>query len=309
VSPHAPHPPADAQRKAMLYMAGFALGWASVEQIGAGLLGRYSAYQVVFTRYATHLIVMLLVWGLRKGAPMWRTARPRYQWARSMLMFGMPVSFVMAFEHGISPHTLMSMFWLSPCLILVLSALVQRERASWASWLITLAALLGTQLLLGVPPALPAWWLAVFPAGMAATFALYVVMTRSLRSEPTRVNLFYTAFGVAVVMLPIACMRWVTPTPRDLFLMIAIGVVGLLSLLCLDLATALAPAPLSAPVLHLQLPAFLLLDVALHHAPVTRRLVVGSALVAGSCAYAWWRSALPRDAVTADVRSSAGEPS
>ena len=50
-----------AGRRAMVYMAGFAFFWAVVEALAAGILRDYSPYQVVFTRYVVHMLLMLAV--------------------------------------------------------------------------------------------------------------------------------------------------------------------------------------------------------------------------------------------------------
>ena len=82
------------RRRAMLLMLGFVTLWALIEAMAAHVLRRYSPYQVVWTRYAVHLLLMLLVWGWRQPATLWRTGRPVFQLARSLLMLGMPASWI-----------------------------------------------------------------------------------------------------------------------------------------------------------------------------------------------------------------------
>ena len=55
----------NAARRSMAWMIAFAALWALVEQLATGLHGGYSPWQVVWTRYAVHLLAMLAVRQIR----------------------------------------------------------------------------------------------------------------------------------------------------------------------------------------------------------------------------------------------------
>jgi len=241
-----------AARRGMLWMAAFVALWTLVEHIAGGVLNRYSPYQVVWTRYAVHLALMLAVWGWREPATLWRTRRPVYQVVRSLLMLGMPASWVAAMQHGVDPEALMAVFWLSPLLILAFAHVLLGERAPWPVWACGALVCVGADLLFLHRP-VPPLSVLVLPLGMALTFSLYVVMTRSLRSEPMRANLFYTALGVMLALSPAMPGLWVAPAPHDLAMMVAVGVLGFGALYALDRMAAAAPVSLSAPAACLQL--------------------------------------------------------
>jgi drug/metabolite transporter (DMT)-like permease len=241
-----------AERRGMLLMAVFVALWASVEALAAGALLRYSPYQVVWTRYVVHLLFMLAIWGWREPASLWRTGRPVFQFARSLLMLGMPASWVISRQVGVEGSTMMAIFWLSPLLILGFAKLFLGEQATLPLWLAALVACLGAWFMTEPSvPAVPA--LLIFPAGMAVTFSLYVVMTRSLRSENCRANLFYTAFWVALALTPAMPGLWITPPLRDLLIMTGVGLLGFMALFALDRMAAAAPVSTSAPLSCLQL--------------------------------------------------------
>lgn len=276
--------------RAMGYMVGFVLLWAAIEALGARHLGRYSPYQVVWTRYGVHLTLMLLVWGRHDPARLWRTRRIGYQIARSMLMLGMPVSWIVSIELGVPPDTIMDVFWLSPLLILALSWMLLHERTHVPLWIATAVALCGAYLL-HEPGHLEPLRLMAFPLAMAFCFSLYVVMTRSLRGEPVHVNLFYTALGVFVALTPAMPWLWTTPEPLDALIMAAIGVLGWLALWMLDRAAATAPVSVSAPFAYLQLAAFAAIaamgGLTNDHSP--RRMALGLLLIGGVAFYVWMR--------------------
>jgi drug/metabolite transporter (DMT)-like permease len=269
----------------MLFMLAFAVLWAMVEALAAGVLARYSPYQIVFTRYVVHCMAMLAIFH-REPASLLRTRRPALQIGRSLLMLGMPASWVVSSQLGVHMGTTMAVFWLSPLLIIGLAGAVLGERAPLRLWIAAAIACAGA-IALTRPGALPPPWLLVFPAGMALTFSLYVVLTRSLRTETTRANLFYSALGVAVALTPVMARVWVTPTPRDLAIMVGVGGLGLACLWALDRMAHEAPVSLSAPFAFLQLPTFFAIESLRGHGHVGPRAALGVTLIAATATYLW----------------------
>lgn len=287
-------------RRSMVLMVAFVALWAVVEVLAMPLLRRYSPYQVVWTRYGAHLALMMAIWGWRDFGSLWRTRRPAYQLGRSMLMVGMPASWITATQLGIPSRTVNMIFWTAPLLVVVFARFVLGERAPPSIWIITLAACVGAVLTSGAG-SLPATPVLALPLTMAATLALYVVMTRSLRTESTRANLFYTALGVFLVLSPFLSGFWVTPTPGDMLLMIAVGVVGYVALLALDRSAAAGPVSVMAPLMALQVPMMMGLFWGLGRFDVTGWTVLGLLLVGAAALYVWTResAAEEREAVVA----------
>ena len=116
---------------------------------------------------------------------------------------------------------------------------------------------------------------------MALSFSLYVVMTRSLRSEGTRTNLFYTALGVFVLLSPLMPGVWIAPPLHDLAVMTGVGLLGWLGLWALDRLAAAAPVSVAAPLACLQLPFALALAGAWHGVRVPSAALAGLVLIAG----------------------------
>ncbi|TXC66092.1 DMT family transporter [Piscinibacter aquaticus] len=286
-------------RRAMLHMSAFALLWAVIEVMASGVLRRCSPYQVVWTRYAVHLLLMLVVWGRREPRTLWHTSRPVFQVARSLLMFGMPASWVLAMAHGVPGGTIMTIFWFSPLLILLLARAMLRERMPAWLWLATTAGCAGAVLTHEWAAPASAWALAL-PGSMALCFSLYVVMTRMLRNENVLANLFYTALGVFLVLTPAMPWLWVWPTAADAAVMVAVGVAGFGALWLLDRACAAAPVSLAAPFNFVQIAVFSAIAVlgGVLHLPSPRRAAAGLLLIVAATLFARWRAGRPRlDAV------------
>jgi drug/metabolite transporter (DMT)-like permease len=237
-------------RRAMLLMGIFAILWVMVEVVfGAGLAGRYNLMQVVWTRYAVHLALLVVVCSWPRPERLWQTRRPVYQLVRSLLMLVMPASFALAVSQAVPLNIVSSVLWLSPLLIVGLARLMLGERVTW--WMWAAAALGALAAVVMHEPSLPqSPAVLVPPMLMALSFSIYVVMTRALRFEDTRANLFYTALWVFVALTPLMPMVWVTPSLRDAVAMVAIGGLGLIALFALDRSASAAPVSGVAPVLY-----------------------------------------------------------
>lgn len=285
--------------RSMLLMAVFMALWVVMEGLGAASLTRaYSPFQIVWWRYGVHLLFMLAVWGWRNPQSLFRTSRPITHFTRSLLMLGMPASFVFALHEHVPISTGMTIFWLSPVLILAFAAVALRERTGLWAWLVCLCGWLGTVLVmrpevpkLGAP--------LLLPFVMAITFAAYVVMTRMLRTEPGHVNLFYTALGVFLALSPFIPAVWIMPNGQDLLVLTGIGLIGYLALLALDRMAAAAPVSIVAPWAYLQLPFALVAGLLAGHAHLDRRKDVGLVLILGAAAAAWLMRPRQRPGVTA----------
>jgi len=278
----------------MLLMAVVAVAWACIEALAAYALADYSPYQTVWTRYAVHVGLMLLVWGWREPDSLWRTDRPAFQVARSLLMLAMPASWVIAGQQGVDTATLQGVFWVSPLLVIAFSGIFLAERAPAAVWVAGAVGCAAAWLALR-PGHLSSWQSWPFPLLAALAFSLYVVMTRSLRDEAGRVNLFYTALVVLVALSPAMPSVWIPPSAADLAAFVVIGLLGYLLLLALDRAAAVAPVFVLAPFAYLQLVAALGLEWGAGQARPGAEAAIAIMLIAAIALFMWMRDgSLPR---------------
>lgn len=225
--------------------------WPIVETLASMLSRPYSAVEVVWVRYGTHLALMLLLWSRVGPARLVRTRRPGVHVLRGLTMLGMPLTFVVGITR-LPVDVVMSVFWIAPLLAMLVAAVWMGERAGRRQWAAAFAAYAGVLLILR-PSTVPRTAV-VWPLAMAGCFALYQVLTRFLREETTGARLFYTALAVWLPLSVAVPWVWKTPTLRDLALMMSIGVLGFLFLLGLDRAldaaalSRLAPFALAQPL-------------------------------------------------------------
>jgi drug/metabolite transporter (DMT)-like permease len=250
--------------------------WPIVEALPRFMSQSYSPIQIVWTRYATHLLLMLVWWiPRRRGADfLVRTQRPLLQALRSVTMVGMPACFVVA--SIFMPLTaVMSVFWIVPLLVIGLAIGTLGERVTGWQGLAAGAAYVGTLLVLSPPSDGVVRWTSIWPLLMAGCFALYQILTRMLRHETTSSRLFYTALGVWLPLTFALPWSWKSPRPRDLALMATIGVLGLVFLWGLDRALDAAPASQLAPFVLAQPIWVVVLEAVLH------RTLPGGATIGG----------------------------
>jgi hypothetical protein len=272
-----------------LYIAIFTLCWAIIEMLGAS--AGVSAYQVVWTRYGVHLAFMALVFGPRYGTALVRTPKLGQQIFGSLLMLGMPLSFIWALR-TMAPNDAWAVFWVAPLLIIAIAAATRDRLGGVWTIVASICGLVGAWLIykpdLGIfQPA------ALFAFGMALCFALYMIVMRSMRQEPIMTKLFHTALWVFIGMSVILPSVWSRPTLHGLLAMSAIGVLGWFALYALDRALEGAPAAILAPVLYTEL----VWDLLLHwRSDVTlgRRTDLGIVLIiAATLATFMWRHKRP----------------
>lgn len=251
--------------------------WAIVEALGMFLPARYSPYQVVWMRYATHLLILAAVWGPRRRSGMVKTPRWKGQILRGLLMLAMPATFILAVG-SMDMHTVWGIFWLAPLAAMAGAVFLFREKGSITVWAAALLGLAGTLFILR-PAHSGSWQQVLLALGMTACFILYVLATRYMAAENTLTSLFYTAFAVFLPLSIVIPQLWTPLTWKAAAVMAMIGLVGLALLFALDRALELAPITQVAPFFYSQAIWYLFFNRLLKRAPVSFLDVVGVLMV------------------------------
>lgn len=264
-------------RRGMLIIALAATLWAVVEALGATVSDDYSALQVVWTRYAVHLLVLLALVGPRRGVALPVTPRMRLQVARGLLMLLMPACFLLGLVLG-DMEDVLAVFWITPLMTMALAVWLLHEQVEIWVWPAALVGW-GGAVLVDRPDGFPAGPEVLPALGMALCLSLYLVLTVRLRDEPVATSLFYTA---ACVLLPLTLaipFIWHTPTSRTLALMSLIGVLGLALLYAMERALDDAPVSAIAPLWYVQPVVILILTILTGEVVPGRSALLGTALI------------------------------
>jgi drug/metabolite transporter (DMT)-like permease len=268
--------------RAALVFGGFTLCWALTES--AAMLAGVSPYEIVWTRYGVHLAFMVLLFAPRKRSALVRAPDLGRQIFRSLLMLGMPVSFIWAY-HRMPVDNIMAIFWITPLMVVALDRFAGHEARGWEAPTAAVVGFLGVLLILH--PTHSFGRSAVLPVVMAACLALYIVMTRSMREEMLLPKLFHTAFWVFLALTPFVPLFWAWPTVTGWLALVAVGLLGWTALYLLDRAVDNAPTAMLAPILYSYALWTELLRWFIQGAAPGRSALLGSLVVVGAIGMAF----------------------
>tara|TARA_R110001606_G_scaffold398973_1_gene579774 strand:- start:6824 stop:7693 length:870 start_codon:yes stop_codon:yes gene_type:complete len=241
-----------ASYRTIFLMLGFVITWTATETIVGTLLDRYPPFQVVWLHYLTLLLIWVAIIGVRAPRTLLRTQKPVTQILRAVFLLLMPVSWAFALRSGFG-HTVNAAFWAAPILVILFSALLLRERPSLVTFLAATAGSIAAVLIYAQGPIPVGFaWFAVL--AMPVSFSLFLVLSRSLRSETIMANLFYLTAGIVIILTPFIPFMWVALELQHILHFAVTGVLGLLALSLLNRAAFEASLAPTAPLLLVPVP-------------------------------------------------------
>lgn len=272
---------AGSARMAVAAAAVFGVCWTVLEAVLGGFFQHnYDLLQIVWWRYATHVVLLSVLIGPRIATAVASVRRPALQIARSLTMLIMPVSFASAVGRGATAEQVWSIFWIAPLLVIIFDIAFLGTRPPASAVLASLVGAIAAAVVFG-HDALPGKATATLAIVVAVSFALYVVMTRSLRNERVETNLLFTASVPLVVLTLVMPFVWRWPTLGDAMVLTSIGAVGLVALWALDRACSAAPAWIVANVLFVEVLGVVVAIAALSgRIPSSGTLLAATALIA-----------------------------
>jgi drug/metabolite transporter (DMT)-like permease len=226
-------------RRAILYMIFSSLCFAAVELAGNFYVRNVTAPQLVWSRYAVHLLFMLAVLGPRFKTRLYKTSRLKLQIVRSLTMVAMPLCFILAATH-MPTNDVWSVYWLSPAMMLVLSTLVLHEPVGNTRWIVCAIGFVGA-LLVYRPDGGILNPYSIFAFGCGLAIALHLMLSRILREDHPILSLFHTALWAFLVFSFFLPFLWKTPALTDLIGIVLVGLIGMVALYTLALSGELVP--------------------------------------------------------------------
>jgi len=222
------------RRHAVWYMVLFGAFWAIYLEIAEFLPPVYSIYEILWWRYALHVLFTVICIAPKRGISLVKSQRPAMQFARGLLMVITSVAAVRS-TSGMSIDDLRAVLWLAPLLVIALDRVLRRTPCPAAIWAACIACWLGTVIVLDPHPGRnfqSMFWAVV----TAVSFAGYQMVTTSLRSDPATTSVFYSGLVVFLAMSAILPRVWRTPSGQAVLIFLAMGLAGWMCLLFLDKA-------------------------------------------------------------------------
>ena len=214
------------------------------DALGKVLVARYPVSELLLLRAAVPLAILLtLIW--RQRAAVRRIERPWLQLLRMVLSTAEVAAFFVAVV--VLPLADVITYYLAcPIFVTALSAIILREKVGWRRWSAVVVGFCGVLIALQ-PSAHTVSWPALIALAGSFSFAVLMVVTRSLRATPDIVlaaTQFAGTFSVGLVLAPFA---WRMPGLPDLGLFVLAGCISIVALLCTNRSLKLAPASVVAP--------------------------------------------------------------
>ncbi len=239
-------------RGMLMIMTAVAL-FAVMDSISKYLTRFYPVVNVVWARYMSHTLVVLLVLGPRLGLELVRTRRPVAQLLRGLLLASASLSFVGALKYmPIAESSAIS--FLAPLLVTVAAVVVLKEKVEFARWIAVFSGFIGVLIIIRPGSGIFAW-ASLFPLATAFLFASYQVLTRRLAGlENPYTSIFYSGLAGSLLLAIPLPFTWTPPQNGvHIALFATIGIIGVVGHLMLIKAYEYAPASRLAPFSYTQL--------------------------------------------------------
>ena len=219
------------------------------------MVASYPVPQLMFLRFAVHVVFVVLAVRIFTGSLPWRSRAPLLQTLRSATLAAASASFIVALMHVPLADATAVMF-AAPVLTVALAALWLGEKVSARRWLGVVIGLVGVMVAIR-PPFLtgePLHWAMLLPLVTAVMNTFYQLLTRKLAAEDDpRTTFLHTSLAALALTALAQPFVWVAPAPSDLPWMLVLGLIGAAGHCLLVLAFARAPASVLAPMSYSQL--------------------------------------------------------
>jgi drug/metabolite transporter (DMT)-like permease len=219
------------------------------------MVASYPVPQLMFLRFAVHVVFVILAVRIFTGSLPWRSRAPLLQTLRSATLAAASASFIVALMHVPLADATAVMF-AAPVLTVALAALWLGEKVSARRWLGVVIGLAGVMVAIR-PPFLtgePLHWAMLLPLVTAVMNTFYQLLTRKLAAEDDpRTTFLHTSLAALALTALAQPFVWVAPAPSDLPWMLVLGLIGAAGHCLLVLAFARAPASVLAPMSYSQL--------------------------------------------------------
>ncbi len=286
-------------RGILLIIAAF-VTFSMLDTTAKYLVQHYPPAQVVWVRYAGHLVIAAVIFLPRHGLGLLQSQRLGLQVVRSLLLFGATCANFAALQYLQLAETA-SIFFSTPLMVAVLAVPLLGEHIGPRRWSAILIGFVGVMIVVRPGLGLVHW--AISLSLLAALCAgLYQIATRKLAgTDRVATTQFYTALIGALAITPLVPFVWEMPNLYDALLMVCLGALGGFGHWMLILAHRLAPAPILAPFNYIQLLPMVILGYLVFGDLPDVWTLLGAGVVLSSGLYLFYRE---RKIKAAEARSA-----
>ena len=256
------------------------------DAMGKFIVATYSVGQLLWLRACAALLVLIpIVW--RQRAEFAHLERPWLQLLRVTLSTLEVAAFFLATVY-LPLADVITYYLASPIFVTALSPIVLREHVGWRRWTAVLIGFCGVLIALR-PSAQTVSWPAMIALGGSLSFALLMLITRSLRSTPDIVMASSQFAGTFLLGALLSPFGWVTPSLGSLGLFAAAGCTSVVALLCVNRSLKLAPASVVVPYQYSMIVWAVIFGFVVFGDVPSLATIIGSAIIIGAGLYIFLR--------------------
>lgn len=228
---------------------------------------------------------MTLPFALRAdGLQAFRPARPLRQLARAVLLFGATFLFFEALKY-LPIADALAIFFINPLVIVVLSALLLREKVGPRRWAAVAVGFLGTLIIIrpGMVEVNPGTF---FAFGSGVALGSYLVLTRAMAGATHAMVMNFQTTAIGAILMTLALpFLWQAPTTVQWVMLAALGVIATLGHVLITKAYEHGEASLLAPLAFSEIIMATILGFAFFGDLPDRWTVLGVTILIGSAIY------------------------
>ena len=275
--------------------------FAVLDTMAKYLNTQMDSLQIAWARYTSAFVLTLIVANPLTHRDLLRSASPKLQIVRSLLLVASTVLNFLALR-WLQLDEALSIIFTFPFIVAIASGPMLGEWLGWRRWCAICFGFGGVLLITrpgfgGMHPA------ALLSLAATVCYGLYAVITRIVsRVDSNQTSLFYANCIGALVMLPVIPFVWQVPANWVIALMLmGTGVLGSLGHFFLISGHRLAPAAVLSPFVYTQLIWVVILGyLVFDHVP-NHWTMAGAAMVVGSGLYLLYRERRVGKATTSEA--------
>ncbi len=258
--------------------------------------------QVVFIRYAGHLVAASALFLPGRGLSVFRSNAPLVQLGRAVFLLTSTACNFVALSH--LPLTVtISIFFATPVMVSLLAVPILGERIGLRRFLAVLVGF-GGVLIVTQPWGAAFHWAMLLSLAAMFCASMYFVLTRmiaGLDDNPT--GQMFTSGIPAVALAPFVLTGWVWPPDAVAWgAALVIGLLGIGGHTLITVGYRYAPAATLAPTVYSQILYAAAISWLVFSQPPEARTLMGAAVIVGAGLYIWLRERALRKATSVPLR-------
>jgi drug/metabolite transporter (DMT)-like permease len=249
------------------------------------VLSGMAAPFVSWVRFASHVVIVLVLFRGWRNPAMFRFVNLPAQMLRGVFLFGSTIFNFLALQTLQLAETT-SIFFFAPMVITALAGPLLGEWAGWRRWLAIIAGFVGVLVI--TRPGVGMFGLGHAYALCAMfSYCFYVIMTRRMAARETPESLiFYSALAPVVLMLPtVPYTASLPPDPLYWLILLSLGVYGAFGHWLLIRAYRMATTSALAPYPYLQMVWMMFFGYVVFDQLPDRWTLAGAAIIVASGLY------------------------